>query len=1403
MAISTNGPIITRLAGALYGEYLSNASYAEVKDTAAATVAADFLKNDFAGKTDAQLATTILTNLGLTSITGLDNWVAAQLTAAGSTAAAKGAKLVEMLNGYANMTADATYGTYATGFNAKVEASLVKSQTAGTKSGSFATSDVVAITNASLVLTTGVDTTLVGGAGSDTYTASGTTLTAGDQLAGGTGADTLQVTTTATAAVGTGVTSTGVETISATATVGDLSVDATGFSDVTTVTNTGSTANVSVTGLKAIPAVNVTGTSTNTSVAFASAATTAGAADAITVSLNGAAVTGNGSVTANGIETVNVASSGSASGSSTSTLTVASDTLTTLAVTGASAAKVAANLVGATATTTGTVTSDDGAHDVAITADAADKLSVSMGAGNDQVRVANIAATHTIAGGEGTDTLNTSAAITTTTGANISGFEAVTIAGGVTVALPTASNTVATLTIADAAGGTLTGFAAGGTVNLTTGGNATVTNTTGWTGTADSLTVNVGSATTALPMASSSTVTATGIETATINNLALSNNANSRDVGVSSANLKSLVVTGNAATNIRGGGVALTSIDASGVNGAVTLTGLTTATAGFSLVTGSAADALTGSTGADTLDGGAGNDTITGGVGIDSVTGGAGADIFVVTANAVNAVVSSLAAPDVINDFVSGTDKLQISQTVTAFLGNYATVSQAQAAAAANGRGNLAYYVTGENTLYVVAATNGIAASTDTVISFKAGTVSALTAADLQLGAQGTGNAITLAAATIPVVNNTSSNATGSVLTTALDDTITSAASTALVGATAALNGGLGNDTLNMTVATAATLVTSLTTAASDGVALTSIENVNVTATVGGTLNLGSLPTDLKTITVTATDNNGALTATTTAADQTVTVNNTLTSTASSITVGAYTGQTVTTGSAADGVSISGSGSVISTGIGNDTVTVTDLNALQGKIGSSTGHILTLTGGVGTDAITLAAGLTGTAGTNTFDLSSTNTVNSISGFETLNLGAVGKGTLEVKMGSGFTTLTGTTDTDKNINVTLTAAQLDALTTVTSGADAGTFVMTVSDKGSVTVDLSDITLTAANHNGTGDAITFAAVASTAVATVTTKETLLVIGGAGKSDVLNVNASLGAVTMKETAFETINFITKDQGDAVTAAVGATTINSSVAQAGLTIAAATTAVNTTNAAGGTAVIIDNSTKAASTTFTHTGAGAMTVTLTAESTTAGADTVTVTGAAGAVTVNQIVGTGVTTVNLSSTGTAVDTINFSAAGTKGSASVGIVSASDRVIVNNFNTNGDLIKLDTEQTTVTTAAAAAPVVSVISAAGNVTWASATADVIIFNYDMGGSTDVLTADLTGAALVFNVGAITAPNATDETYLVAYDAGNAYLYQFTATATSVTGAMIALIGVINGAAVGSLGASDFALDGTTPS
>jgi len=97
------------------------------------------LSSDFAGKTDAQIATTVLTNLGLSSVAGLNNWVAAQLTGAGSTAAAKGAKLVSMLNDFAMMTADATYGSYAKTFNDNTAASLTSSQTAKSAGGAFTT----------------------------------------------------------------------------------------------------------------------------------------------------------------------------------------------------------------------------------------------------------------------------------------------------------------------------------------------------------------------------------------------------------------------------------------------------------------------------------------------------------------------------------------------------------------------------------------------------------------------------------------------------------------------------------------------------------------------------------------------------------------------------------------------------------------------------------------------------------------------------------------------------------------------------------------------------------------------------------------------------------------------------------------------------------------------------------------------------------------------------------------------------------------------------------------------------------------------------------------------------------------------------------------------------------------
>lgn len=69
------------------------------------------------------------------------------------------------------------------------------------------------------------------------------------------------------------------------------------------------------------------------------------------------------------------------------------------------------------------------------------------------------------------------------------------------------------------------------------------------------------------------------------------------------------------------------------------------------------ANTLTGLNGNDTLNGGSGNDKLVGGVGADVLTGGADADSFAYTA----VTHSTSASRDIISDFLSGTDKIDLS----------------------------------------------------------------------------------------------------------------------------------------------------------------------------------------------------------------------------------------------------------------------------------------------------------------------------------------------------------------------------------------------------------------------------------------------------------------------------------------------------------------------------------------------------------------------------------------------------------------------------------------------------------------------------------------------------------------------------------------------------------------------
>ena len=259
MAISTNGVILTRLAGALYNQQLSNATYNEVltafnSPTALSTLANYLISTDFASKTDLQIATTLVSNLSLTSVTGLDNWIAAQLTAAGT--GNKGAKIISMLNDFSNMsTADATYGAAVTAFNTKIDASQALSQATGNTGGTFTATGT---TNKSFTLTTGIDSgsAFVGGTGNDTFagstSAGALTFSSLDVIDGGAGTDTLNIAATVavdtTALVGASVsnienasiTSTGAVVATTTAWTGltSLATASTGNSTVTSAVTT-------------------------------------------------------------------------------------------------------------------------------------------------------------------------------------------------------------------------------------------------------------------------------------------------------------------------------------------------------------------------------------------------------------------------------------------------------------------------------------------------------------------------------------------------------------------------------------------------------------------------------------------------------------------------------------------------------------------------------------------------------------------------------------------------------------------------------------------------------------------------------------------------------------------------------------------------------------------------------------------------------------------------------------------------------------------------------------------------------------------------------------------------------------------------------------------------------------
>ena len=1232
MAISTNGTMITRVVGALYNQYLSNASYTELKDTAAATAAGSFLANDFAGKTDAQIATTILTNLGLTSIAGLNNYVAGQLTAAGSTTAAKGAKLVEMLNGYAGMTADTTYGTGATSFNAKVTASLGLSQTTGAKGGSFATADVVAITNNVYALTTGADAgaNFTGGAGADTFnglysSAGGMTFQVTDSLDGGTGTDLINIQVGVTG-VHAAASMTGIETVSANfSAAGTVSLlNATG---VTTVESSASTAAAAFSNIGSVAtALKVSNNSQDASFGFTAAAV-AGTADTVALTLSG--VTG-GTVTLAGVETVGITSSGSANtltgltATSATTVNVAGDQALALGtlggtVTTLNAGSNTATGVGVSATmgaaTTATITGGTGNDSINISAILGD-VNIAGGAGNDTVTVtSNLTVTDTISGGDGAaDVLSATAAVaegyTAPTTKTITGFERLTLstAGTAATTLTTANvdTGIATVTLSAGTAGAygITGPAGTLAVSAATALGGTLTLTDTGTATTDAATLTNSGVNNANVLAGAA-VTSTGYETLTINSGSGStSNAAAQTLGavtvtVDTGGASAVNFTG--ANSLTTGAVSATTISASGMTGAAALTmasatGATSITGtanndnigassvAASVTAGAGADTITGGTLNDTINGGDGNDSITGGVGKDSMTGGAGVDTFVFAQPAAGAVTSNQANPDTITDFTTGTDKLQIAQSMSAFLGNFTTLSSAQAAVVADGRANLSFFVTGESTLYVTALNTGVPAATDTVIYMP--TVTSLATTDFGMGAQGTGSTISLTAASANVSTTLSTNA--SAVSTALDDAISTTAAF-LVGSS--VDGGAGNDTLTIS-----------TNPTADGAIdlQTRIQNVErISLTAGNTVN---------TLTMPATVGLGVTNASSTAVSSIVLTANsqTVTSASSGLTtvaMGGGIGNTVT---------VTGAGGVTATAVGGAAGQVITNSGTGASTITASGTAFTVNGGSGVDTVNLpnatyTASVVGGTGTDVFAPTGTAVVASgmtISGFETLSLATADVAvsvTLTPTQASAFTsvdvtgtddkivlstagTITGLAETGggtltytfaTGVN-TFTAASTAMNYLITGGTGIDTFnmgaLMTTDDQidGGDGVDVLVVTGAAAGDGLFKNIETITVAYSAAAATFTTGAMV-----PGAASTINASTSTFGITLDASSYDgegTVTITDSPAADVIT-------LNPTETEIGLVT------VNLTSGGSDRIVLVDAATAANTTGFTVNG--------------------------------------------------------------------------------------------------------------------------------------------------------------------------------------------------------------------------
>jgi len=1047
MAISTNGTVLARVAGALYNTQMSNATYKEVAALDPSALVNVLYARDFNTVSDTTVATTLVANLGLTAVAGLSSWVAAQLTAAGAN---KGAKVVELLNGFAQMSADATYGAAATAFNTKVDSALAMSQTTDNAGGTFG-SISTAVAGKTFALTTGTNS-FTGTSANDTFdgglsTSSLQTLNSGDSLDGGAGTDELY------AVINGSVTPSavkGIENIyiTNTSTTAVATADFSNATGITSVSNQSSTFGTTISGVSTSVAVTVRDTiAAAQTVSYSGVSGTADAATINIANLTGTAVT----LVVAGIETLTLNPTGSAD-SVITTLTTANATKlvvtgttglslgtlgTTIKTLDASANTAAATNVGITATfgaTTALNVTGGAGNDALTLGSSTGDDSVSSGAGNDTINfTANFTTADTVNGGDGiTDDLRLIAGDLATASAstpatyNVTNFERISVStalGSTTYIPANVSSTVTTFNVR------------GAVDTAITAGNNTIT------GPAGAFAIGLGQSSTAAAgtndagILGANTLTITDTGSATTDTLTITNSATDASVGINVYNGTALTVTGYETVTLSTGsgagvqntlgvvtitgdigGTAAERLNITGVNGvqlvgthvldiidasALTATGTAatqtgaavymSAASGATTITGSGGfDILYSSASSSSVDGGAGADSITSGAGADTILGGAGADTIIAAAG---------------NDSIdagAGNDRLEIGTGL------------ATGDTLVGGDGTDTFAITGDVTDDAAAMSNVsgfeilevASAGTDTITMSNFTNNQGFTRVDFSQLGGGTGT-----------VNNVSSTVTDMrILSGAIADTLVfdrlidnstnSVTISSRTGAATAITLLTANDeeTINFSGATAADDLTLTNFNAADLKTLNITGDADFVVTAANAISstlLATLDASVSTGAVTVTNTSNAVQATVTGGSGVLT----------------YSG-----GAAADSISGGSAGDFLTGGTGTDTINGNAGNdSITGGLGADVVNV-----GSGTDTINLGASPTTTTSTTLGTAASTVTNIAITGADVIT--GMGVGDLITFSSSSGTAFTGVGAAGAGVHVTA------AITTATTAAN---------------------------------------------------------------------------------------------------------------------------------------------------------------------------------------------------------------------------------------------------------------------------------------------------------------------------------------------------------------------------------